>query len=640
MNEFSTDLYMWMHIWYFGEPWPMPIHRMELKFRKGESLKRIWGNWGKPFHDNISAKDDRGTRKPFEKGPYPVEFGNGLWTYTPDLSLGDWTNGLAEPLKGMAAGKLQPAQAGAPGTAVWHFRTPYLAVESEIEMKTFRKGGDDAITLSLSVDNGKTWKKCWSAPADKTGEQTFTVKLDQKFKVGRRVKIPKDFNSPFGRYAFRLKLDLTAKNSPADCRVNNITFKTIVHQSIRALPQLWPGKNTITVRGSLEKGSAVRVTYVWDDPKGKGRKNVTVAEELPYTYEILAAGGKWEDVICRDLIVDTVPADGKGSRITLKEEPSSLQELPPMPTPYKSRCRWGRPEKRKAYSIDKCIAIIEGKEKGRVSQALRWIAELGDPKGFDAAKKVAYDKEICKKKGVKLAAIFAMFNSDREKAREALKPIAMDVKNSPWRGGDNMKYAGGAWGAGAAHIALMAAAAGWTDYTPVLAKALESTYMGGGNTRAIMRSFAHIGRPGDKAATEAVRKVLTSTDHAYTLAQAARAAGAVKDKKAVARLRELLDHPFMIVRRTAAVALGRIGDPESAPKLRESLFRIRNWKVLDHHKYGTEIWEDEFMRGAAAEALGLMKDKGSLPDLKKALKNEPVEWVRKKIQEAIANIGS
>ena len=56
------------------------------------------------------------------------------------------------------------------------------------------------------------------------------------------------------------------------------------------------GRNRITVRGKLAEGSALRVTYVWDDPQGKARRNVTVAETLPHAYEIIAAGAKWADV--------------------------------------------------------------------------------------------------------------------------------------------------------------------------------------------------------------------------------------------------------------------------------------------------------------------------------------------------------
>ncbi len=638
MDEFSTDYYQWMHIWYYGEPWPMPTHRVDLAMRKGEGLKRIWGNWGKPCHDNVSAKKDLKTRKPFEKGPYPVTFGNGLWTYAPDLSSADWTKGLAEPLQNCAAGKLQPAAAGKPASATWHFRTPYIAVESEIEIKAFRKSDADTLKLSLSVDGGKNWKPCWSAPAEKTGEQTFTAKLDQKFKIAPgKWKVPADFNSPFGRYAFRLKLDMLAKESPADCEVKGITFKTTVQQAIRSLPQLWPGRNTITVKGKLKKDAAIKVTYIWDDPKGKARKNVTIAEALPYSYEIIAAGAKWEDCVCKDILIEAVPATGKGSQTILKEKPSEIQKLPPEPSVAESRCRWMRElhrDKQKPSVQD----IIKQMEAGRTSKKiLVWASELADPAAFEAVKKVAYDKTICSKAGNKEVALLALYNTDREKARPVLLHMAADVKNSPWRGGDDMKYAGGAWMSGACIIGQMAAESGWKEFVPVLARALGSEYCKSSRSRmSILRSMSVlVKQPGDKEAIAAVRKCLT-LEEAYMLPQAALVAGKLGDKGSIPRLRELLDHPFMVVRRRAAIALGMLGDTESAPKLRESIFRIRKREVLDHIKYGTQLWFDENMRAAAAEGLGLMKDKGSLPHLEKALAGEPVPWVRKKIEKAIA----
>jgi HEAT repeat protein len=127
-------------------------------------------------------------------------------------------------------------------------------------------------------------------------------------------------------------------------------------------------------------------------------------------------------------------------------------------------------------------------------------------------------------------------------------------------------------------------------------------------------------------------------EYPYMLAEAAHLAGVIADRESVPRLRELLDHPFLAVRRRAAVALGRLGDTASAPRLRESLVRIRKREVLDHTKYGTEIWYDENMRAAAARGLGLMADKASLQALEKALKTEPVPWVRTEIAKAIRKI--
>ena len=143
--------------------------------------------------------------------------------------------------------------------------------------------------------------------------------------------------------------------------------------------------------------------------------------------------------------------------------------------------------------------------------------------------------------------------------------------------------------------------------------------------------------PGDEAVIRGVRKSL-AMKYPYMLNEAALVAGKVGDRKSIPRLRELLDHPFMAVRRCAAVALGMLGDTKSAPRLRKSLLAIRKREVLDHTRWGTELWFDENMRAAAAEGLGLMRDRESLPALRKALAGEPVPWVRKRISGAIARI--
>ena len=637
-DEFSTDLYQWMHPWYLGEPWPMPTHRVELSMRRGESLRRIWGNWGKPFHDNISAKHDRETRKPSEKGPYPVTYGNGLWTYRPDLASPDWVRGLAGPPVGLAAGRLEPARAGAPATAVWHFRTPHVCVESEIELVAFRKSKLDQLKLHLSVDNGKTWRQCWAAPADRTGRQTFTVKLDQKFKVVPvKWKVPENFVSPFGRYAYRLKLELVAGQRPEDCRVERIEFRTTVQHAIRSLPQLWPGRNRITVRGHLVAGTALRVTYVWDDPKGKGRKNVTVAQRLPHTYEIIAAGGKWEDVVCKELLVEAVPATGAGSRTVVKEEPSPIQKLPPPPTAAETRTRWVRPlhQGKRRPAVDEVIGWLRNRRT--VKRGLLWASELAEPEAFDAVRAVAFDRGLCKAKGMKELALVALYNTDREKARPLLLKVARDSAcETGWKyDAKNPAVAGGHWMSGTCIVGQMAAEAGWGEFAPALADALDSKYCGSTSRMSILRSLALIARPGDEQAVKAARKGLTM-EYPYMLAHAARLAGRLADKQSIPRLRELLAHSFMAVRRRAAVALGRLGDTESVPKLRESLVRIRRPETLDHRKYGTELWCDENMRAAAAEALGLLCDRESLPALRKALKNEPVRWVQETIRQATA----
>ncbi|MFO7900498.1 MAG: HEAT repeat domain-containing protein, partial [Planctomycetota bacterium] len=511
---------------------------------------------------------------------------------------------------------------------------------TEVELTAFRKSADDRLTLSLSVDDGKTWKRCWAAPADKTGRQTFTVALDDKFKVvPRKWAVPDHFNSPFGRYAFRLKLELVAAGESGHCRVEAVAFRTSVQHAIRSLPQLSPGKNRITVRGALADDAAVKVTYVWKDLEGKDRKNVAVAEALPHTYEIRTVGRKWEDVVCKELLIEAIAATGAGSRTVVKEAPGPTYPLPPLPPAAETRTRWVRPLHRAKQkpSAEQVIAWL--KQKRTVKRGLTWASELGAAEAFDAVHAVAFDRELCKAKGVKEHALIALYNTDRARARPLLLKVARDSAcETGWKyDAENPAVAGGHWMSGACMVGQMAADAGWAEFAPALAEAMGSEYCGSRHRMSLLRSLCAIARPGDEAVTNAVRESLARS-YPYMLAEAAQAAGVVRDKQSIPRLRELLDHSFMAVRRRAALALGMLGDTASAPKLRASLFRIRRPATLDHRKYGTELWSDENMRAAAAEALGLMRDADSLPALRRALAHEPVPWVRKRIRQALAAI--
>ena len=274
-----------------------------------------------------------------------------------------------------------------------------------------------------------------------------------------------------------------------------------------------------------------------------------------------------------------------------------------------------------------------------MKKGLIWASEFADPTLFEPVRKVAFDVEVCKIKGVKERAIAALYNTGKEQARGALLKIALDQEGKTgWKyNPQNPAVAGGHWMSGVCIVGQIAAEAGWREFVPVLAQALESKYCRKYHRMSILRSLSKIAEPGDETAIKAVRTSLEMT-YPYMLAEAALAAGKIGDRDSLPRLRALLDHSFLVVRKNAAVALGMLKDIDSAPHLQESLFRIRKPEVLDHRQHGTEICFDENMRAAAAEGLGLMRDRDSLPDLRRALKNEPVPWVRNKISAAINKI--
>jgi hypothetical protein len=621
LDEYCFDYYGGKTAWIHKYHAPWSTHRMELSFRSGERLERIWGNWGKPYQDHMDPKRDTRRTPLFERGPYRTRtYGNGRWTYTVDTSAADWAKGLVGPPSGMAPGRLQPAAAGAAGAAVWHFRTPYIVSDAEVRMKLVRRRAADRIRLLLSVDGGRTFKPVWVCPPEVLGEKEVTAQICPKFEVKITTDPPAGFHSPFGRYAYWLKLELVAASRPADCRVERITFLTTVQQNFYALPQLQPGRNRIAVRARIRPGAALKVTYVWDDPLGKGRRNVTVVEQAPFRYEILAAGGRWEDVVCRSLTVEAVPATGGGNRTVEKEKPSEVRALPPMRPVAETRGRrgwWQRSDPKKLPPVGRLIRDLD--DPARRGAALKGLQELRDPAAFEAVRKVAYADPDPLHQDV---AIVTLFQTDRRRA----KPVLLDILEHPekvtWTGRPIKKgpqNAGQHWAYTAVVIGVCAKEAGWSEAVPGLLKVLDSPHTRKHVWHAIMRVFASIG---DRRVAGAVRRGLEKGS--YAAAYAALAAAHIQDREAIPAIRRVLASRDPVYRQYAAIALGRLGDRASAAVFRQML----------------QDREDESLRAAGAEALGDLGDAVAIGALADALKREPFAWVRDTIQQALKKLGA
>jgi hypothetical protein len=606
-------------------------HRMELAFRIGEKLERLWGNLGKPYQDNAAQGRGMAERVPnSERGPYlPFTYGNGSWSYTPDLSRPGWEDGLAEPPEGTVPGMLQPVNTDQPATAIWHFRTPYIVSDAAVKIKLFRKSAEDVVRLHLSTDNGKTWKLLWACPEEIVGTKQLVIPVGQTFEVSEKGPAPpQDFNSPFGRYAYRIKLELIAKDKPEDCRVEAVSFETTVQLNSYSLPQLQPGKNNISVRGELAPETALQVIYRWDDAAGKGRRNVTLIEKTPYTYEIVAAGNKWEDCVAKAITIEVVPATGQGNRTLVKETVEKFQKLPPLSPVEETMGRWnGQPLQRNLPKAEDILSAATDSIKFK--RALRGAVMLNSPLVFDALRTLAYQEEADNNK---LLAFVGMYRANPERARPVLLDILSDRDGHrvSWSKGKDKQDVGWgreqSWCAGGTVIGYIAAEAGWMEFLPGLLRVLASKQCspGWGSRYGTVRVIGRLGK-GDKNAAEAIRAVLEHRlrkEHGDTLIVAALAAGQIGDPLAIPALRLYIADDYWPLKHNAALSLSILGDRSIIPRMRE-------WLMVAF---------DENFRGYAAEALGNLKDRGSTAFLQAALKKEPFPWVRRKLEEALAAI--
>ncbi|HEX6185658.1 MAG TPA: HEAT repeat domain-containing protein [Pyrinomonadaceae bacterium] len=121
-----------------------------------------------------------------------------------------------------------------------------------------------------------------------------------------------------------------------------------------------------------------------------------------------------------------------------------------------------------------------------------------------------------------------------------------------------------------------------------------------------------------------------------------------KDRRALARLLELLDHAEPTIRRSSAEALGHLGDPSAIPQLivasRDNELRVRAAAVAALGKIGGDkVVEpllsaindhDSSVRRSAAEALGKVEDEVLLEGLVRALGNGN-EFVRRRAAEVV-----
>jgi len=549
----------------------MSSHDTSLDLRRGESYARLWGNEGLPACDNIGKEQyDDG-----EHGPYPITYGNGR---------------LVSRLDPAAPGLI--TNQGDAFQVDWPVRLPHVLADAWLEGAL-----PEGLTARLSFD-GQSW-------SDVGGPRGGRLEL------GRAAKGPA---SVVGRYKYVLRLSWKSKKRPEESK-ELPALVNVVQQNLFALPQLWPGKNRITVTADqVPAGTALRVTYEWDDAGGKGKRSVAVVEQPPYSYEIAAGGARWTDVVCRKLTVEAVAASGQGNRVEVREPQAQFEPRPPEPATDDIVGDKKPPALRKTAEY-----LAELKDPARRVEALDALMVLGDPAAADALTELLYSEENLEVQ-VRGRVAQAVFHSLPAKAAFArLLPVVRREDQVKWAaasGGEN-------WRSVASLVAHLAATANCREAIPDLVAAYKRG-VGMWNRPTFLRAFGRL-----KAAQAVPLCVEALRQPSDVSASAAWALGELGDASAAPRIVENVEGRLGLVRHEAilyaesAAALGKLkaGSPE-ALKLLE--------KLLAH--------ADEEVRGEAARALGMVGGARHAALLESAAEKEAFPWVKSRMLEAAGRL--
>jgi HEAT repeat protein len=168
-------------------------------------------------------------------------------------------------------------------------------------------------------------------------------------------------------------------------------------------------------------------------------------------------------------------------------------------------------------------------------------------------------------------------------------------------------------------IGVMGAEAGWTEVLPGLVKVWRSGHMYKHVPHAIMRIVSRVGDPSVPGLAEIVREGVRR--RGYTAAWASLAAAKLELKDTVPDVRKVVNSYYRAWQARAIIALGRLGDRESAEAIRS---KLSHW--------------DENLRAAAAEALGEMGEKAAAEAIRTAMRAEPFGWVRAVMAESLRKL--
>jgi len=173
--------------------------------------------------------------------------GVGRWDFHPDLSARKFPRQIVSRRNIQAVdGGLAPAQAGGPAEAVFKLNSANATASLVIAADFLLRNDSSRAKLSVSTDNGRTWKDVW---ASRPGH------------ASARLKLRDEVN---GLYEMLVRAELFAESQPGDALLKDLRLTALTEFNTKTNPALNWGRNTVYVGA----GEASESIVYWPDLRG------------------------------------------------------------------------------------------------------------------------------------------------------------------------------------------------------------------------------------------------------------------------------------------------------------------------------------------------------------------------------------
>jgi hypothetical protein len=173
--------------------------------------------------------------------------GTGRWDFHPDLSARNVARQIVSRQNIQTVDRgLAPAQAGRPAEVVFKLNSANATASLLIAADFVLRTDQDQAKLSVSTDNGRTWKQMW---ASRPGQ------------ASARVKLRDEVN---GQYETLVRAELFAKSQPGDALLKDLRLTALTEFNTKTNPALNWGRNTVYVAAGAPSESIV----YWPDLRG------------------------------------------------------------------------------------------------------------------------------------------------------------------------------------------------------------------------------------------------------------------------------------------------------------------------------------------------------------------------------------